>query len=393
MKKYILYGSSILFSRGLEYIVLLVAPLYLVKESYGELEFYKKIIELGAAFLTFGLPTLILSYPRSAESKKYFTFMSLIFITFLAILLFPFLIGSNYFFLLIPIYFHSVFFNNGIVPPFVLTYKGSSFASFYKIIVSALFYAIILGSIFLSSKPEFAFVYVNYVLLPVLMTYCIYYFYQNGILKSKLSKYWLLFKKLLINSFTIVVSNFANMMFLYTDIMIIKILSTNANTDIADYSFSLNISNALILIPLTLVQVDIEKLKTNKKYGTILNKKIIIFVLLLSILLLLLFVLLTQTLFENYKSTFIVFCILITAKIFQSLSVLYGAQIIIGKFYKENLIINTIALLSNVVISYFLYYKIGLIGVAMASLFTLIIRYVMLVILNKKSQHTNNNET
>ena len=103
--------------------------------------------------------------------------------------------------------------------------------------------------------------------------------------------------------------------------------------------------------------------------------------------------LLTQTLFENYKSTFIVFCILITAKIFQSLSVLYGAQIIIGKFYKENLIINTIALLSNVVISYFLFYKFGLIGVAMASLFTLIIRYVMLVILNKKSQHTNNNET
>jgi O-antigen/teichoic acid export membrane protein len=386
LKKYILYGSSILFSKGLEYIVLLVAPLYLAKESYGELEFYKKIIELGTAVLTFGLPTLILSYPRSAESKKYFTFISLLFITFLAILLSPLFIIFKYFFLLIPIYFHSVFFNNGIAPPFILTYKGSRLASFYKIIVSTLFYAIILCSIFLSFKPEFSFVYVNYILLPILMAYCIFFFKKNKILKSKLSKYWTLFKKLITSSFTIVISNFANMMFLYTDIIIIKVLSSSANTEIADYSFSLNISNALILIPLTLVQVDIEKLKANSKHGKTLNKKIIVFVLFLSVLLLLLFVLLTHTSFKNYKSTSVVFIIIIIAKIFQSLSVLYGTQIVINKFYKENLFINTIALISNIVISYFLYSKIGLTGVALASLFTLIIRYVMLIILNEYIQ-------
>ena len=67
------------------------------------------------------------------------------------------------------------------------------------------------------------------------------------------------------------------MMFLYTDILVIKVLSNNANLDIANYSFSLNISNVLVLIPLTLVQVDIEKLKNNYKYTSVLNKNALVF--------------------------------------------------------------------------------------------------------------------
>ena len=93
---------------------------------------------------------------------------------------------------------------------------------------------------------------------------------------------------------------------------------------------------------------------------------------------------LTQTIFENYKSTFIVFFIIIIAKIFQSLSVLYGAEIIINKLFKANLMINLTALVLNIIMSYILFYKLDLIGVALASLAALIIRYLLLIRLNKK---------
>ena len=173
MKKYLVYGSSILFSRGLEYLVLFIAPLYLSKDTYGEFEFYKKIIELGAALLTFGLPTLVLTYPKSPDSKKYFTLYSWIFITILTVIFLPALASLNYVIILLPIYFHSIFFNNGIIPPFVLTFKGSKYASFYKVAVSALFYISILILLFFSHSPELSFVHVCYILLHVMLGYII----------------------------------------------------------------------------------------------------------------------------------------------------------------------------------------------------------------------------
>ena len=41
-----------------------------------ELEFYKKIIEVGANVLAFGFPALILSYTKSKESKIYYLFFN-----------------------------------------------------------------------------------------------------------------------------------------------------------------------------------------------------------------------------------------------------------------------------------------------------------------------------
>ena len=138
-------------------------------------------------------------------------------------------------------------------------------------------------------NPEYSFVYVNYILLPPFLLGFLYFFYKRGLLKLKLIKYWRLFKKLILGSFSIVISNFVNITFLYMDILIIKLLSENENVEIADYSFSLNISNALLLIPLTLVQVDIEKLKKNHKHDAILNKRIIYLSLLITLLLFLFF--------------------------------------------------------------------------------------------------------
>ncbi len=385
MKKYFIYGSSILFSRGLEYLILLIAPLYLTKENYGSLEFYKKIIELGAAMLTFGLPTLILSYPKSKESKVHFTLMALIFISTLAIIAAPFLSILNYLFLLIPIYFHSIFFNNGIIAPFLLTFKGSNYASLYKTIISFVFYTIVLITIFYSNNPNLAFVYVNYLLLPLLLLYTIFYIYKNNIIFRTLKRYWTIFKRLIISSLTIVVSNFANMMFLYTDILIIKILSNTADIEIANYSFSLNIANALIIIPLTLVQVDIEKLKNNLNYAKLLRKKILYLVAIMTIVLVFLFMFLIHFYFQNYNSVLYIFVIILVAKFFQAISVSYGAVIIIRKMFSQNLTINLIALLCNITLSYIFYDQLGLIGIALSSLLCLIIRFILLVKVNNRA--------
>lgn len=54
-KNYLLYGGSILISRGAEYLVLLIAAGLITKDSYGQLEFYKKIIEVLSILVAFWL--------------------------------------------------------------------------------------------------------------------------------------------------------------------------------------------------------------------------------------------------------------------------------------------------------------------------------------------------
>lgn len=384
MKKYILYGSSILFSRGLEYIVLLIAPLILAKDVYGSLEFYKKTIELGAAFFTFGLPTILLTYPKSNNSKLYFNILSFIFIVAISFAFVPVAFVLKFQLLIIPIIFHSLFFNNGIIPPFILTRYGSGKASIYKSAISFLFYSIILLYLYFGSYPEFTFVYVNYYLLPVCLLAYVVVLYKQQLNFRYLKHYLRVFKKLLFGSFTLLVSNFANMMFLYTDIFIIKALSSQADIEIADYSFALNISNALMLVPLTLVQVDIEKLKKSPFYYKSLNKKIIGLVLIAAIILAILFYGLTHSYFDNYANTWYIFIVILSAKILQSLSVLFGAKIIIAKLFSQNLLINISALTFNVFLSFILYKNFGLMGVALSSFASLLVRYLALNILHKR---------
>lgn len=383
VKKYLLYGSSIIIGRGLEYVVLLFAAHYLTKTAYGDLEFYKKIIELATVFLTFGFPTLILSYTKSKESKRYFTLISLIFVLALSILFLPLFYFSGYLIILVPLCFAAICFNNGILPPFILVSYGSNVASYYKIIISILFYSLTFAFVF-SSKPEFSFVYTGYILLPITLVFIVLKRKMFPIKYGVLLKYWKLFKAMLLRSFTLVLSNFANIAFLYTDILIIKFLSEEPNIEIADYSFSLNIANALILVPMTMVQVDIEKLKLNKKYLNTLNYRIIALVLLGSLGLIGLFLILTSSFFENYEATFYLFLTILTAKIFQAISVSFGTTAIIKKMYTKNLVINLFVLSLNVILSYFLYQKIELVGVAIASGISLIIRYILLIYINKK---------
>lgn len=377
-KNYLIYGSSILFSRGLEYAVLFFAAHHLTKYDYGELEYYKKVIEVGSSVFAFGFPALILSYTKSKESKNYFFLLGLLFVLFVAAISAIFFSFFSWLFLIVPFVFYAVFFTGGIAQSYFLVSRGSNYASYYKILISILFYGLVFTSIYYFDIAGYAYVYVNYVLLPLSLIHVAILFFREKIVWLKVKKYWRLFKKLLFSSFTLVISNFANMMFLYTDIFLIKLLSENSNIDIANYSFALNIANMLLLIPLTLVQVDIEKLKNNFGYVAELNKKVIILVIIASTILVFLFYFLTNYFLTDYKDIFLLFIIILSAKIVQSFSPVYGSMLIIYKKYYTNLFINLLTLIVNVILSYLLYNSFSLYGIAFASVISLIIRQMLL---------------
>lgn len=387
-KKYYLYAGSITIARGLEYFVLLFSAHYLSKDVYGQLEFYKKIIELLAVGLAFGFPSLLLTYTKSNNSKVYFTILSIGFIIFFGLILTPFLWLVDYQFLLVPLIFHSIFFNNGVLPVFCLTFYGSKMASYYKAIISIFFYLGVFFLVIFSSTPEKAFITVNYYLLIVGVVFLLALNQRVVFKLNMLRRYYKLFIGLLTCSLSLVLSNFINIMFLYTDIMILKLISASANSDIANYSFALNIANMLILIPLTLVQVDIESIK--RYDGLKLRvKRIFKLVLLFASSLGVIYYGLISVFFQDFSETMLLFIIILSSKIIQANTVFYGALVLIKKMFKMNLVINASVLLLNIVLSYYLFQNYGLNGVATASVISLAMRFVLLSRLTKLSRNEN----
>ena len=155
------------------------------------------------------------------------------------------------------------------------------------------------------------------------------------------------------------------------------------NKEIADYSFPLNIANALLIIPFTLVQVDIEKIKNSEEATSLTMHKIIKLTLVGAICIVAIYLLLVNTAYSKYDNTLNIFYLIIIAKIFQSFAVLLGTKIMIFKLFKTNLIITSSIMVINFVISYLIYPYFGLIGIASASIFSLFLRYLLLIIANK----------
>lgn len=385
-KKYYLYAGSIIIARGLEYVVLLFSAYYLSKDVYGQLEFYKKIIELLAVGAAFGFPSLLLTYTKSNDSKVYFSTLSIGFILFLGLISAPILWLVDYQFLFIPLIFHSIFFNNGVLPVFCLTFYGSKMASYYKAIISIFFYLGVFLLVIFSSSPEKAFITVNYFLLAVGVIFLSILNKRINYEFNVLRRYYKLFIRLLTSSLSLVLSNFVNIMFLYTDILILKLISNSANSDIANYSFALNIANMLILIPFTFLQVDIESIKRYK--GLKLKvKRIFKLVLLLASFLVIIYYGLISVFFQDFSETMLLFIIILSSKIIQANTVFYGALVLIEKMFKMNLAINISILLLNIFLSYYLFQNYGLNGVAIASLISLATRFVLLSRLTKRSNY------
>lgn len=377
-KNYLIYGLSIIFSRGFELIVLFIASLFLVKSQYGQLEYYKKIIELGGSFLSLGFPTLIMTYPRSKKSKLHLLVFSVFTILLLAVLLSPVLFYYKLIFLLIPILFYSFFFTGGVLQSYLLVQYDSQKVSIYKILVSLLFFSGVLFVVLKLNDGADAYVYPAYFLFPLFFIFVIKEIFYQQFRFNIFKKYAKHFVKLLYGSFTLLLNNFSNLMFIYTDIFLIKYLSENAFKEIADYSFALNVSNILLIIPLTLIQVDIEKLKTNYRIFNQLQRKILVLLGVLSLVLLIVYFGMIHTVFDKYNNTFLIFIILLIAKIFQSSTVIYGASLIIKKKFNHTLFVNLLMILINIIASYLLYSFFGLYGIAIASMLSLMIRLILL---------------
>lgn len=382
-KKYIFYGFSIVFTRGFEMLVLFYAAHFLSKSEYGDLEFYKKVIEVGSSFLAFGLPALIVSYTTNKQNKNYFYVLSVIFAIGLSLIVALILGWLHLLILWIPLLFYALYFTGGITQSYLLVRRNSNIVSLYKIIVSFLFYSLVFVGIRYYMVTKYAFVYPAYFLIIPCLLMSFILLYKENIQWYQLKRYDKLFIELLPSSLTLVVSNFANLMFLYTDIFIIKLLSGQPNIEIADYSFSLNIANILILIPLTLVQVDIEKLKQSSKEVSILFRKILILVLITSVLLIGFYKYFTALFFTKFADTFVLFLIILTAKIFQALAPVFGTYLAIKRRYMLNLKINLFVLTLNIILSYLLFSRFGLYGVAFASLLSLFARAIIFSIIVK----------
>lgn len=384
-KNYLFYGGSIVISRGLEYFVLFFAAHFLTKDDYGELEYYKKIVEIGSNILAFGFPALILSYTKSEESKRYFYFLSLAFIMVLGgVFSVAGFFSPVWYLLVLTMAFYALFFSGGVAQSYQIVNLGSNYASLYKIIISILFYSGVFLLIYFYQVNGLAYLYPAIILMPFALVFTYIDFRKTHIEVQKIKKYWRLFKKLLYSSFTLVVSNFANLLFLYTDIFVIKWLSTSANSEIADFSFALNIAGILLIISMTLIQVDIEKLKKIPTFLNKLNQKILILTALASVLLIGFYWILIQNYFQNFKSTFILFLIILTGKIWLTISNLYGTHLVILKKFNLNLNINLVFLVANILACYVGYTQMGLLGLAMMSSFMLALRLAILIYYNKK---------
>ncbi len=383
-KKYILYGFSIVFTRGLEMLVLFFAADYLSKSDYGNLEYYKKFIEVISSFLAFGLPALIVSYTTNKQNKNYFYALSVFFTIILSLIAAPVLGIFHLIILLIPLLFYALYFTGGITQSYLLVRRNSNMVSLYKILVSVLFYSLVFVGIRYFSVSKYGFVYPAYLLIIPGFLLSFWLFYKEQIRWHRLKRYGRLFVRLLPNSQTLAVSNFANLMFLYTDIFIIKLLSAHPNLDIADYSFSLNIANILLLIPITLVQVDIEKIKKSVKEVPVLFRKIVILMLIASVFIAIFYIYFISLFFTKFIDTYWLFIIILLAKIFQGFTSVFGNYLAVKRHYILNLKINLSVLTLNIILNYILFYQFGLYGVAFASLLSLFVRFALFALAYQK---------
>jgi len=379
--KYIIYGISTIFGRGLEYLVILFVSAYLSKEVYGEFEFYKRTIEFLMIIVSFGTPTLILSYTKSSKSKANFLLISIIVSVVILLFLIPILSYFGYVFLWRAVLFYSLFFySNSIVQVFNLVENGSNRNALYKIIGSLIFNSLIVFFVIYSNDKSKAIIYASTFALVIYLPYLLMVLHKYYVNKYfvHFRKYFKLFLNLLYGSFTLVLNSFINIAFLTTDIFIIKLFTDDkilSNTLIANYSFPLTLSGALIIISLTISQVEVEKVKRNHSIIYQVISKINTLTLISSILLFISYYLLVNYQYTHFKETIGVFSLILIAKIFQALSVPYGMIVLIKKKFNLNLKINLFILLFNLLFSIVAYEYLSLYGIALISLISLILRY------------------
>lgn len=375
---YIFYASSILFGRGLEYLWFFIISYYATKEQYGTFELYKKIIEFFSVVASLGFPALIITYTKSKKDKNNFfitgVFLSVV-ITFCAAMVF-FLFGKNYLFLVVPILFFAIFhYSNSIFQAYNLVDKGSNYASVYKSVVSVLFTGSILIAFYFVDRKELSLVYCTYPLFLIGIAYLVKNIKKVKIHQAAKSIIRTL-KNQAYNGTVLFITTLVNTSFLATDVFIISYYSGATDTRLADYSFPLMIANALLIIPTTLTNVDVENYKKEHDYFRQSLKKNTVLTIVVSLVLFGFYLGLINTFYTEYQNTLFIFTIILTAKIVQSITVPYGVYLGTKGIYTYQLKVLLISLFFNIGISLLIYKEFELIGIAIVSFFGLLIRYL-----------------
>lgn len=378
---YLYYFSSIVLGRGLEYLWFFIISYYATKKQYGEFELYKKIIEFFAVFVSLGFPALIITYARSKEQKADFFvtgFLLSVLLTLAAALL-SFLLGKNYFFLIVPVLFFTIFhYSNSIYQAYNLVERGSKYASLYKGIVSIFFTASVLIFFFIIEDKELALIYCTYPLLLIGTIYFIKNFSFQRVINSYNNIAHTL-KTQLYNGSVLFLSTLVNTSLLAIDIFIISYYSGNVDGKLADYSFPLMIANILLIIPLTLTNVDVEKYKMKHLFFTESLKKNNYFTLACAVFVFVFYWVLVKYFYIDYENTIWLFSIILVGKVIQSITIPFGVYLATKGIYTYILKVLLFSLAVNIIASFFLYEKFGLIGIAFISLLCLLIRFLFYV--------------
>ncbi len=281
-KKYVLYGLSILFSRGIEYLVILFLAKYLNTSEFGEFEYYKRWIELGAVFLSFGFPVLIQTYTKTNIEKDDFLIIGFAIVLSLSLALVIPLSWMGLIWLVPALFFYAFFYHGGsILQSYHIVRKTPSFITKYKISIAVAISILTVFFALYSSNKSFSLVYaLSFMLVPCLIYFVILLKGKLHFkhLLAKLKEYEKVFEKMIF----VVLESVFNIAFLFSDVILVEYYSNSLTSFevVANYSFPLTISSSLMMISMSIVQMDIEELKTNQGYIKTLSKKLDVFLLL-----------------------------------------------------------------------------------------------------------------
>jgi len=372
--KYIWYGFSILLSRGIEYVVILFLAKTLSVTEYGEFEYYKRWVELGSVLLSFGFPVLIQTYTNTNTQKDYFLMLGLLFSGLTSALLVYPLHYFNVLFLLPSLFFYSCFYHGGsILQSYQIVRFSATYVSTYKIIVALVLSLLTLFFSGFILRKGLSLIYASSVLVIPGIIYFLYVKFKDFELKDfkfKLNELWSILNSML---YVILESAF-NIAFIYTDVLLLEYLVSDKKI-VASYSFPLTISGTLMVVAMSIVQMDIEELKNNHHYISKLAKKVDFLLVIAILSLAVIYYLMINNFWYNYQDTFLLFVVFLVYRFFHCSSQTHNMLCLIKGMYKEVFYLSIITFIGNIILAYVLFQYLGVYGIAISTLVFMFFRF------------------
>lgn len=375
-KKYVLYGLSILIGRGAEFGVLFLLGIFFTKSDYGQIEYWKKMIEIFSVFFSFGFPIILLTYSKNEEEKNRYYLYGIVAVFFFMLISSPLFYLNNLSFLLLPIAFHAIFAHSGsLTQTYHLLNPDSNYPVFYKLITALLTASGLLLCAFVFHFGIYSYVVTLTALIIIYSFYLVFLF--RKIVSLDLLRNILEIKTLFSKSFYIVFDSVFNLAFFASDIFLIKLLlqKNEALEGVANYSFPLNIASLLMMVSMVIVQMEMNSLKKDHIIIKEIARKVDTFLIVAIVFLITGYWLLITYYAFDYGSTFTLFLILVMVKFFQSSSMTHGNLCLIKGYYKKIFFISVISFIGNILFGYLTFSFLGIYGIALSSFLFVFLRF------------------